>query len=324
MSKRGENMSQLEKVEDNSIAEHARLCIENLPFVVGDNDLGRAQKHLALVFSSASADLIECTKESIGRAVAFSAMSGLMPGGSRAPVWLIPRWNKTIRAREANWQIAARGYQELAFRAGYRLDPRLVHEGDQFTLEYGEAEKIVHVPNLVKPGKVIGGYVYARSLEMPPGFVHMTREMINERKECSQDDGTWKKWPKEMALKTLCAYAGARGLFPADTGAKHAMAMSEVPAPEQMVVAEAPLITGASLINPEFSEPDPLGQSAEERVESALRESKAVGIRDELETRFGLSAQWFGRIEEIETLISQAANKRSQEKILGMSKEEST
>lgn len=208
--------------------------IAALPISVPDDQLKRSRARFRVAFSAdAQGALLECTADSIARAIVLSAMSGLFPGGPKPDVWLIPRRNKHKgNALEVNWQLSFRGFIRLARRAGWDLEPVLVFEGEDFKIEEGNAPKIHHVRNLDTPHTwetLRYGYVrvFREGQRSGAKIAYLTKDQILQRRRKAQDDGIWKEWPLEMALKTLCNYAGNRELFPVDDPARYAMEASE-------------------------------------------------------------------------------------------------
>lgn len=222
-----------------------RQVVDALPISVRDEDLKRARARFRVAFSadgyeakfrgdgSQAPTLLDCTGESIARAIVLSAMSGLFPGGPKPDVWLIPRRNKhRSNALECNWQLSFRGYLRLARRAGYDLEPVLVYEGEDFKLEEGNYPKIHHVRNLeIEPSWDLLRFGYVRVFRQghreEAKIAYLTKKQIMQRRAKAQDQGIWNEWPLEMALKTLCHYAGNREMFPVDDPARYAMEASD-------------------------------------------------------------------------------------------------
>lgn len=198
-----------------------------LPISVRDEDLKRARARFRVAFSSnAQGSLSHCTHESIGRAIVLSAMSGLYPGGPRPDVWLIPRKN------QCNWQMSYRGYIRLARRAGWELEPVLVFEGEEFEVIEGSEPTIIHKRRLeIEPTWEGLRFGYVRVF--PSGhreqarYAYLTKKQIQDRRAKAESQAVWNAWPLEMTYKTLCAYAGAREIFPTDDPMRYAMEESE-------------------------------------------------------------------------------------------------
>lgn len=268
-----------------------RQVVDALPISVRDEDLKRARARFRVAFSadgyeaksrsdgSQAPTLLDCTGESIARAIVLSAMSGLFPGGPKPDVWLIPRRNKHRgNALECNWQLSFRGYLRLARRAGYDLEPVLVYEGEDFKLEEGNYPKIHHIRNLdLEPSWDLLRFGYVRVFRQghreEAKIAYLTKKQIMQRRAKAQDQGIWNEWPLEMALKTLCHYAGNREIFPVDDPARYAMEASD----SAELGAGSAVAIGTSI--PAASEPRSLPEAHEGAVIdlSAAREPDPVG-----------------------------------------------
>lgn len=220
---------------NNFIDRTSTTVIAALPIAVPDADLKRARAQFRVAFGADSQlALMECTPESIARCLVLSAISGLMPGGPRPDVWLIPRRNKHKGNQlEANWQMSFRGYIRLARRAGWELEPVLVFEGEKFVVREGlqteiEHERILDLPqtwNTLKAGYI---RIFPSGQREQAKLLYLSKEQIKQRRGKAQDQSVWNEWPLEMALKTLCNYAGNREAFPCDDPARYAMQHSEM------------------------------------------------------------------------------------------------
>jgi len=205
-----------------------------LPISVPDSDLKRARARFRVAFSAdAQQALRECTPESVARAIVLSALSGLFPGGPRPDVWLIPRRNKHKgNALEANWQMSFRAYIRLARRAGWELEPVLVFEGERFKIREGDNPGVEHERDLDLPATwetLRYGYirVFPAGQRQQARIAYLNKAEIQKRRNKAQDQSIWNEWPLEMAIKTLCNYAGNREYFPTDDPARYAMEASE-------------------------------------------------------------------------------------------------
>ena len=108
--------------------------------------------------------LLDCTPESIASSFVQCASLGLEPVQGRAH--LVPYQNnkKSGRPLEMQMQVGYQGFIELARRSGDIRDvkPFVVYENDEFSMEYGDADSIMHKPFMGSEkdrGKPIGGYV---------------------------------------------------------------------------------------------------------------------------------------------------------------------
>lgn len=224
MSEALQQRSQKEQYEAY-VARQITNVIAGLPLVVPDEDLKRARARFRVAFSAdANEKLLECSANSIARAIVLSTMSGLFPGGPKPDVWLIPR------GKEVNWQLSFRGYIRLARRSGWDMEPVLVYAGEEFRVEEGMEPRVHHVRNLdVEPSWETLRYAYVRIIS-PAGRIkvaYLNRAQIQQRRNVAQTQEVWTKWPLEMALKTICNYAGNREMFPLDDPSRYAIEATE-------------------------------------------------------------------------------------------------
>lgn len=232
----------------------AAQCIESLPCVIGKERLEESRAQMMLAFSrGASPDLYRCSRNSIGYAIALSAMTGLYPGGPMPDVWLIPRRNRGVL--EANWQISARGYVRLARRTGHELDVALVFQGERFAISRGTNPGIVHEPDVDRAmtwDDLRLGYAITTTPDGRRLFAHLRKDQIEKRRARAETQKIWQPWWEEMSLKTVAAYAGRRELFPCDSPTRYAIAADVTGQPgEVLATKEAPALLAAS----DFEEP---------------------------------------------------------------------
>lgn len=147
--------------------------------------------------------LAGCTPQSLLGALMTTAQLGLEPGPLQH-VYYIPRWNKKVGANEVNFQIGYKGMIELARRAGVQIKTRNVYENDEFVIEFGFDDKVVHKPALRDRGDVIGYYLTA-TWDGGAYIGWMNLDDINARRARSQsaDSGPWKTDFDAMSRKSL-------------------------------------------------------------------------------------------------------------------------
>lgn len=282
-----------------------------LPISVPDSDLKRTRARFRVAFSAdAQRALQECTPDSVARAIVLSALSGLFPGGPRPDVWLIPRRNKHRgNAMEANWQMSYRGYIRLARRAGWELEPVLVFEGERFKIREGDNPGVEHDRDLDLPATwetLRYGYIriFPAGQRQQARIAYLNKAEIQKRRNKAQDQGIWNEWPLEMALKTLCNYAGAREYFPTDDPARYAMESSEqaeiggtpvleLP-PEPHGARTAALAEKLKAMQAPPPEPEDIPQQApgqEETGAGALLDADTVATLRDLATSKGVSME---------------------------------
>lgn len=133
---------------------------------------------LAQAAVSRTPDLANCTPLSVITALMRCSELGLEPNATlpQRRMWLVPRWNSKIRAKECIAQIDYRAEIQLARDTGLvkGVIADEVRENDSFTFERGDEgetlTKFSHKPLLFGDrGKVIGYYAAAR---LDGGEVH--------------------------------------------------------------------------------------------------------------------------------------------------------
>ena len=118
-----EAMQAQDKTQLQAYEEHVRSLVNNMiramPIEFEDEKAVKmAAVNLRVAFMSKAADgeFWKCDPESVARCVALSAVSGLMPGGHKPDIDLIPRQEKGVW--KLNWQIGSFGYKRACRRNG--------------------------------------------------------------------------------------------------------------------------------------------------------------------------------------------------------------
>lgn len=164
--------------------------------------------------------LEECERNSVLGSLMTCAQLGLRPG-VLGHAWLLPFWTSKLRKDGDRWisgykaqlVIGYQGYIELAHRSGKvsSLIARVVYEGDEFDVDYGLDERLIHKPNMAEDrGKPVAYYAIAKFVNGGHAFVVMSqREMENYREQyaTARDRnrkvfGPWVDNFEGMALKT--------------------------------------------------------------------------------------------------------------------------
>ena len=192
-----------------------------LPTSIPEDHLHRAHDRLMVAMKQAAmgnTSIYRCSPSSVARAVVMSALTDLYPGGPMPDVYVLPR------GTELQWEISYRGMMKLAQRAGVRVRAVAVMKGDQFSVERGLREDLVHRPKTEPTWEDLTHvYVVAYQGLTPLGFEVLTRLQIEKRRAASKSkNGPWRSWPLEMALKTGIRHAILRGLVPLDETASQA------------------------------------------------------------------------------------------------------
>ncbi|MEX2984555.1 recombination protein RecT [Streptomyces sp. C36] len=150
--------------------------------------------------------LAECTQESFAGALMTCSALGLEPGGVSGEAYLLPFWNKKVRAYEVQLVIGYQGMIKLFWQhplaAG--LDAHVVHEGDEFEYEYGLEPKLRHRPGRGSRGQAAHYYAVARLTNGGSAFVVLSVEDVEaiRKRSKARDFGPWQSDYDAMACKT--------------------------------------------------------------------------------------------------------------------------
>jgi recombination protein RecT len=109
-------------------------------------------------------NLAKCEPASVLGSLMTCAQLGLRPG-VLGHAWLLPFWDNKSKGYKAQLVIGYQGLIELAHRSGKisSLIARTVYEGDEFDVDYGIADTLVHKPNLFGDrGNPIAYYAIAK------------------------------------------------------------------------------------------------------------------------------------------------------------------
>jgi recombination protein RecT len=148
------------------------------------------------------AKLQECSPKSILSAVMRACEMGLEPSGALKHCYLVPY------GRECQLILGYAGLLELARRSGQylKIETRVVHERDQFLLEYNPDPVFKHVPHLegdAGPEKLV--YAYARLKGGELAFEVMTRAQVEAVRHKLRQPNTpsWRDYWGEMGRKVV-------------------------------------------------------------------------------------------------------------------------
>lgn len=149
--------------------------------------------------------LWRCEPETVLGAALRCAQLGLAPNDVRNLAWIIPY------GTQAQFQIGYGGIMELARRAvpGLRFDGRPVYPNDEFDVDYGKAEPLIHRPSVAR-GMDRGGDAFAWYVRavFPDGSVQihlLDREGVEYHRSFSKvkNGGMWKDNYDAAALKSV-------------------------------------------------------------------------------------------------------------------------
>jgi recombination protein RecT len=132
------------------------------------------------------------------------AQWGLAPESHLGEAYLIPFKGRIIP------MIGYKGFLRLARNTGLvaSIYARCVYTKDQFEIEYGFEQKIVHRPNFDDPGEFRGVYAVCKLKDgSDPIFVYLTKADVIKRRDTSSGyrnskDSPWNSHFEAMAEKT--------------------------------------------------------------------------------------------------------------------------
>lgn len=160
-------------------------------------------QRVALTAFNANSKLQACEPVSFIAAMMESAQLGLEPNTPLGQAYLIPYGNKV------QFQVGYKGLLELAQRSGKikTIYAHEVRENDEFDIEYGLEQKLIHKPILKGDrGNVIGYYAVYHLDTGGNSFIFMTRdEVLKHAKSKSKtfNNGPWQTDFDAMAKKTV-------------------------------------------------------------------------------------------------------------------------
>lgn len=163
---------------------------------------------MAFVAASRQPKLFQCTRESFIQSVMKSAELGLDCSGTLGRAYLVPYYNSKISAYECQFIPGYQGLIELARRSGNiaRIESRVVYANDQFSVEYGLDQKLIHRPTMNGDrGAMICVYAIAELTDGSRQIEVMTLEEVNgiRSRSKAKDSGPWVTDYPEMARKTV-------------------------------------------------------------------------------------------------------------------------
>lgn len=164
---------------------------------------------VVLAAFSRNPSLWECDPVTIARSVVEAAQMGLEPTGAIGGAHLVPFKNNKSGRMEAQLIIDYRGYVQLARRSGEvsKVWARIVRERDEFGVEAGTEDRILHRPYLGSedPGNITHVYAVIAYRDGSQQFDWDTRawvETIRKRSK-ARDNGPWVTDYAEMAKKSI-------------------------------------------------------------------------------------------------------------------------
>lgn len=162
---------------------------------------------VALTAMSRNPELLECSPASWVLALQEAGSLGLEPNGVLGHAYLVPRWNKNTKGKEAQFQVGYRGLVELARRSGKVLDvsSEVVRDTDFFEYAKGLNPRLEHVPQPDAEGQVTHVYAIAFFANGFKKFEVMTRAQVERIRALSPagKSGPWVDHWEAMAKKTV-------------------------------------------------------------------------------------------------------------------------
>ena len=152
-------------------------------------------------------ELASCTLASLAQCLLDCAQLGLEPGGPLGRAYLIPFRDHKKGVVICTLIIGYRGLMELAYRSSKvkSIRAEVVRQGDEFVVEYGLEERLMHRPDLECQGELTHVYAIARMDGGSVAWTVMTRaqvEAIRKRSKASAT-GPWSSDYDEMARQTV-------------------------------------------------------------------------------------------------------------------------
>ncbi|MGL5329983.1 MAG: recombinase RecT [Peptostreptococcaceae bacterium] len=164
-------------------------------------------QRVALTAFNSNPKLQNCEPMTFIAAMMQSAQLGLEPNTPLGQAYLIPYKVKGVD--KVQFQIGYKGLLELAHRSGKlkTLYAHEVRENDEFDIDYGLEQKLIHKPLLKGDRGAVIGYYAVYHLE-PSGysFVFMTYDEVmahGKKYSKSFEGGVWEKEFDSMAKKTV-------------------------------------------------------------------------------------------------------------------------
>lgn len=154
---------------------------------------------IAITTLTKTPKLANCTQESFFNCLLDLSSYGLEPNGRDA--YLIPR------GTECTLNLDYKGIVKLIRRSKDIADiyANVVHEKDQFDIEFGAEQRLTHKPYLGSDrGAMIGAYSYCKFKDGTANFIYMNAEDVEAVRKKSQtpNAGPWVDFTGEMWKKS--------------------------------------------------------------------------------------------------------------------------
>lgn len=188
-------------------------------------------KGVVLSVFSRRPELWECDPISVARAVVEAAQLGLEPTGAIGGAHLVPYNNGKTGRKEAQLIIDYRGLVQLARRSGEvaKVTARVVRERDEFDVQEGTDDRIVHRPYIGQedPGRYTHFYAVITYRDGTTQFDWDTDAWVQSirKRSKSADRGPWVTDYVEMGKKSILRRA--MKMAPLTVEAKRAIELDE-------------------------------------------------------------------------------------------------
>lgn len=207
-----------------------RSARKQLPSTIPAKERDAAADRLAMTFMAACrgardpAAFMDCAIDSpasVAACVNASWETGLYPGATNAPCYLVPQRPRRGEPLQLQWRINHRGVAILANKAGFHVRAVPVSIGDHLVVSYGEVVEHQADPEAwpTELSDILGLIVVVRRLV--DGLVitrtWCPRGVVERRHKLAKTQMVWGSWPIEMAQKTAIKWAYNRGEIPMDS-----------------------------------------------------------------------------------------------------------
>lgn len=225
-----------------------------------------------------------CDQASFFKALLDLSAWGLEPDGRRAH--LIPFENRQRGVLEVQLILDYKGLVELARRSGEvaTIHADVICKNDVFEYGFGSDQKLIHKPNLMERGEVLGAYAHVRLKDGTEQFEVLSKGEIDAVRKRSKagNNGPWVTDYNEMAKKTafrrlskwLPISAEMADAFEADDDRLDRQER-EISARER-APAEVP-----ALLREEVHQPVPVSQTIAQPVAKPASASPVVDVQEE-------------------------------------------
>ncbi|MEV0214244.1 recombination protein RecT [Micromonospora sp. NPDC050695] len=200
-------------VATNTIADQIRAMQKEYQLAMPRGAEATQLVRDALTALRMTKDLAKCDAPSVLGSLMTCAQLGLRPG-VLGHAWLLPFWDRKSGGHKAQLVIGYQGLIELAHRSGKvaSLIARTVYEGDEFDVDYGLSDRLVHKPDLFRDGegKPVAYYAIVKFVGGGHAFYVMShRQMLayrdkhaTARNRAGEIVGPWVSNFDGMAAKT--------------------------------------------------------------------------------------------------------------------------